>query len=158
MTTQRKQFTGIAPGMVIKAPTADAMEYITTLRLYSHSLHNATYCKSPTGLLCLPAPLFCLWLGLPLCTASTPDSNPAPTCHGSCFCHTPTGKAGQTTHPNGFFTDYCQELFHPKGLETLTFCIQKHCSAKQVVFAFLFKLIHRGNMMGVKFPSKKKQF
>lgn len=53
---------------------------------------------------------------------------------------------------------YCQELFHPKGLETLTFCIQKHCSAKQVVFAFLFKLIHRGNMMGVKFPSKKKQF
>lgn len=51
----------------------EAVESITSLGLHGHYLSQATYCKPPTGLPSLRTPLFCLWLGLPLCAASSPD-------------------------------------------------------------------------------------
>lgn len=141
--------------MVTPAPAVEVLGYITSLRLHRHQLCSVTHCKSPTGSSSPQIPLFCLCFDFPLCTASSSDSNTGHTCLSSCIYCTPTWKDVQTPHPNCWTS---QKLFYPKVLAALIFCIQNHSqSDKNIVFVFIFKMIHR-DTMGVKFHFKKKKF
>lgn len=103
--------------MVIKAPPVEA----------SYGVHDILKAAWPLAVQCNLLQVTNSLQAFPSAYGGAFLSAPHPiltpillTCLSSCFCNTPTCKAGQAPHPDGFTADITSsQVFYPKVLEPL---------------------------------------